>query len=76
MTAVRTTVVASGEKEGAGVASIKALTQAVRRVRDDLARMRAQVALTPTLLGDAADPDAPAGRSADCRRQRLSLGRS
>ncbi|BEP15847.1 hypothetical protein acdb102_41580 [Acidothermaceae bacterium B102] len=64
------------------MASIKRLTQAVRRVRDDLTRMRAQVALTPTLLGDAAgstDPrdagaDTPAGRSADFRREQLSLG--
>lgn len=34
------------------MASIKALTQALHRLREDLARMRAQVALTPTLLGD------------------------
>jgi hypothetical protein len=34
------------------VAGIERLRQLMRQLRDELASMRAQVALTPTLLGD------------------------
>ena len=46
----------AAQSEERTVASIEELQQELGRLREDMAAMRAQVALTPTLIGDAHEP--------------------